>query len=87
MANEDANGSSAKSIDPTAAPENNNAPSTAVSASASSSPGKPAGAKVAAVDFGKKSHQQRASVSRELAKVKAKRASHRRNLRRSNTSG
>jgi hypothetical protein len=87
VANEKENGSSANSMGPTVVPENNDAPKTGVSTTASPNSGKFAGAKVAAIDFGKKPHQQRVSVSRELAKVKAKRASHRRNLRRSNTSG
>jgi hypothetical protein len=89
VANEKANGSSTIGAGTPAIPDTNSAVATAAPVSTPPDAVKSAGTKQTVSEVSRKPHQNRRSSlpARELAKVKAKRAAHRRNLRASNTAG
>ena len=89
MANERANGSSKIAEDTPAIPNTNSAVATGVPPAASVDAVKPVAPKQTISEVSRKPPQIRRSSlpASELAKVKAKRAAHRRNLRASNTAG
>ena len=89
MANERANGSPAIPAGTPAIPNTNSAVATGAPVSGSPDSVKSVGTKQTVSEVSRKPHQNRRSSlpARDLAKVKAKRAAHRRNLRASNTAG
>jgi hypothetical protein len=89
VANEKANGSSTIATGTPAITTTGNAAATGAPVSASPDSVKSVGTKQTISEVSRKPHQNRRSSlpARELAKVKAKRAAHRRNLRASNTAG
>ena len=89
MANERANGSAEEPAGTPAIPNTNSAVATGAPVAAAVDAVKPVATKQTISEVPKKLHQNRRSSlpARELAKVKAKRAAHRRNLRASNTAG
>jgi hypothetical protein len=89
VANEKTNGSSTLAAGTPVIGDAGNAVATGALVSASSETGKSVGTKQTVSEVLRKPHQNRRSLlpARELAKVKAKRAAHRRNLRASNTAG
>jgi hypothetical protein len=89
VANEKANGSSKIAEGTPAIPITNSAVATGVPVAAPPDAVKPVATKQTISEVSRKPHHNRRSSlpARELAKVKAKRAAHRRNLRASNTAG
>jgi hypothetical protein len=89
VANEKANGSSKIAEGIPAIPDTNSPVATGASAAAAVDVVKPVATKQTVSEVCRKPPQNRRSSlpARELAKVKAKRAAHRRNLRASNTAG
>jgi hypothetical protein len=89
VANEKANGSSTIATGTPAIPNTNSAVATGAPVAAAVDTAKPVTTKQTISEVSRKPPQNRRSSlpARELAKVKAKRAAHRRNLRASNTAG
>jgi hypothetical protein len=89
VANEKVNGSSTIGAGTPVIPDTNNPVATSVPVAAAVDAVKSVGIKQTISEVSRKPYQNRRSwlPARELAKVKAKRAAHRRNLRASNTAG
>jgi hypothetical protein len=89
VANEKANGSSKIAQGIPAIPDANSPVATGAPAAAAVDAAKAGAARHTITEVPRKPHQNRRSSlpARELAKVKARRAAHRRNLRASNTAG
>jgi hypothetical protein len=89
VANEKANGSSTIATGTPSIPNTNSAVATGAPVAATADVVKPVATKQTVSEVSRKPPQNRRSSlpARELAKVKAKRAAHRRNLRASNTNG